>query len=75
MPNNDLNVLQSPQCAHLRSKGMYVTGYMDPASEDVEGHGDGYCWCNQTQHMYGPDDQFVDRQQCNTSRPCYQSVL
>jgi len=74
MPNADLNVLRQPQCLHLRSKGMYVTGQMDPA-DDVEGHSDGYCWCAQTQHVYGPDDQYVDRQQCNSTRPCYQAVL
>jgi hypothetical protein len=53
---------------------MYVTGQMDPA-DDFEEHSDGYCWCNETQNMYGPDDQFVDRQQCNSSRKCYQAIL
>ena len=72
MPSADLSIIRP--CAHLRSKGMYVTGCVDPA-DDVEGHSDGYCWCNQTQHVYGPDDQFVDRQQCTSSRPCYQAVL
>ncbi len=71
---HDLNVLRAPQCVDLRSKGMFVTGQMDPA-DDGDGHSDGYCWCNQTANMYGPDDQFVDRQQCTSSRPRYKAVL
>lgn len=70
MSHDELNILRP--CSHLRSKGMYVTGLTDPAED---GHGDGNCWCSQTQHVYGPDDQFVDRQQCHSGRPCYQSVL
>jgi hypothetical protein len=73
MPN-DLNVIRQPACMHLRSKGMYVTGLVDPA-DDVEPHSDGYCWCNQTQHVLGPDDQLVDRANCNSGRTCYQAIL
>jgi hypothetical protein len=75
MPENELNVLHRPQCQHFRSKGMYVSGVIDPATDDFEGHGDGYCWCNQTQFVYGPDDQYVDRQECNSGRSCYQPML
>jgi hypothetical protein len=71
-PNADLNVLNAPACQHLRSKGMYVTGLMDPYED---GHSDGYCWCNQTAGQYGPDDQYVDRTTCKPGRTCYQAVL
>ena len=71
-PNADLNVLNAPACQHLRSKGMYVTGLMDPYED---GHSDGYCWCNQTQNQLGPDDQFVTREACDQSRPCYERVI
>ena len=70
----ELNVVRQPACLHLRSKGMYVTGQMDPA-DDVMPMSDGYCWCNKTQHSYGPDDQIAERQLCNSSRTCYQAVL
>jgi len=61
-------------CRHLRSKGMYVTGTMNPAVDD--GHmGDGYCWCNKTQHQLGPDDQFATRDGCDQSRNCYEQIL
>ena len=73
-PRSDLNILRQPSCLHLRSKGMYVTGQMDPA-DDVMPMSDGYCWCNMTQHSYGPDDQPAERGHCNSSRPCYQAVL
>lgn len=75
MSNDALNILPGPQCTHFRSKGMYVTGQLDPADGLVEGIGDGYCWCSQTQQLRGPDDEFVDRQRCNSGRTCYQAVL
>lgn len=61
-------------CLHLRSKGMYVTGCMNPEEEDAE-IGDGYCWCNRTQGMIGPDDGLVARAACASGRPCYEAVL
>jgi hypothetical protein len=70
----DLDVVQGPSCQHLRSKGMYVAGVMDPLN-DPNPMGDGYCWCNKTQHMLGPDDQLVERDLCTSSRKCYQAVL
>lgn len=64
-----------PGCRHLRSKGMYVTGLLNPAEEDYDGMGDGNCWCNLTQNVIGPDDQLVDRPACSTTRPCFESLL
>jgi hypothetical protein len=68
---SSLNVLKQPVCRHLLSKGMYVTGHLDPA-DDIEGHSDGHCWCNRTAGMLGPDDQLVDRQRCGPGRTCYE---
>ena len=70
----ELDVIGQPACAYLRSKGMYVTGEMDPAA-DFEQHGDGYCWCSRTQAQMGPDNEVVERHLCNISRTCYQRVL
>ena len=59
-------------CLHLRSKGMCVTGELDPTSI---GHSDQNCWCNQTQGALGPDDQFVNRKNCIAGRLCYVARL
>jgi len=57
-------------CQHLRSKGMYITGCQNPAVEDGQ-VGDGHCWCNLTQHILGPDDNFVGRPACIAGRACF----
>ena len=73
MSENQLPIAPAA-CRHLRSKGMYVTGTMNPRVDDGA-MGDGYCWCNKTQHQLGPDDQFVNREACDNQRPCYERVL
>ena len=74
MSDNELHLTQ-PGCRHLRSKGMYITGLLNPAEEDYDHMGDGHCWCNRTQNVIGPDDQLVDRPSCSTTRDCYESLL
>jgi hypothetical protein len=65
-----------PACMHLRSKNMYVSGTMDPARDDYEFSGDGYCWCGKTQHPLGPDDKFVERPLCSVpERTCYERIV
>ena len=61
----------TPACIHLRSKAMCVAGDFDP--DHPEQAGDHYCWCNQTQHVLGPDNTAVDRQACIPSRGCYRA--
>lgn len=73
-PINDPQVAGQPACRHLRSKGMYVTGKLNPAVEDGE-VGDGNCWCNKTQNVLGPDDALVGRPLCVSGRSCYQAIL
>ena len=63
-----------PICRHLRSKAIYVSGQMEPSPE-VEEMGSGHCWCNQTLHILGPDNQVVDRRACNSNRDCYEAML
>jgi hypothetical protein len=61
-------------CRYLRSKGMYVSGTLNPAVDD--GHmGDGHCWCNKTQGPLGPDDNFVERKLCVSGRKCFVSLV
>ena len=57
-------------CRYLLSKGMYVTGTLDPAVDDGS-MGDGNCWCGKTQHVLGPDDGLVARGRCVPGRACY----
>ncbi len=75
--HNPLQVVQRPVvCRHLLSKGMFVTGQLDPADDaagDVDHVGDGHCWCNQTQNVLGPDDQLVERETCLSTRACFES--
>lgn len=56
-------------CRHLLSKGMFVSGMVDPAEV---GMSDGHCWCNMTQHALGPDDGLVGRHMCVAGRRCYE---
>jgi hypothetical protein len=72
--SNEISRPVAVACQHLRSKGMYVTGCLNPEEEDGE-VGDGYCWCNRTQGMIGPDDGLVSRGGCAAERACYQAVL
>lgn len=63
-----------PACRHLRSKGMYVSGRLDPEVDESE-VSDANCWCLLTQKMLGPDDGLVQRRQCVEGRDCYQAIL
>lgn len=69
----ELKVLDQPACKHLRSKGMYITGLMNPA-DDPYGMGDGHCWCNETAGQLGPDRELADRARCNNLRSCYEPL-
>ena len=57
-------------CVYLRSKQMYVTGQVDPDHPDEDGR-EHYCWCINTQHILGPDDNPVGRAECSPERECY----
>jgi hypothetical protein len=70
-PQDELDVATAPPCIHLRSKAMYVTGQTEPTDPDESGSD--HCWCNQTQHVIGPDRQSVDRRDCTPLRECYRA--
>ena len=72
--DSELSVLAVTSCCQLRSKGMYVTGKLVPTRE-TDGMGDGYCWCNMTQRVVGPDNDMVERRSCKPGRSCYQDVI
>jgi len=78
MSNGDPNELpvieQSVPCRHLRNKGMYV--YTDIAENDTHPDYDNTIfWCLQTMKGFGPDDEFVDREECrNPTRACYEPM-
>ncbi len=62
-----------PACIYLRSKAIYVTGDPDPQSYEEEGSTRFNCWCNQTQHVLGPDQDLVDRKDCVVGRECFKA--
>jgi len=68
-----LNIVPQAACRHLLSKGMFVTGLLDPADHPTMPMDDGYCWCNLTQSQLGPDDQLVERATCHNGRECYEA--
>jgi hypothetical protein len=61
-------------CRHLRSKGQFITGLVDPAAESDE-VGDGHCWCSVTSHALGPDDDFAARASCVAGRSCFVALV
>ena len=63
----------TPPCMHLRSKAIYVTGNPDPQSPEEEGSTRFNCWCNRSQHVIGPDQELVTRDECITGRTCFAS--
>ncbi len=72
----DLPVVNEPAvpCRHLRNKGMYV--YTDGVSgESHDGYDNSIYWCLKTMKGFGPDDDFVSRDDCrNPDRPCYEPL-
>jgi hypothetical protein len=64
----------STYCRHLLSKGMYITGEMNPRDANL-GVGDGHCWCGQTQNAFGPDGGLVERKLCITGRKCHAELM
>ncbi len=70
---DEQNPPEHPPCIHLRSKAMCVTGSLC-APDHPDEEGSQYCWCNMTQHLVGPDENYVDATKCVPERPCYRST-
>ena len=68
-----LNVVGQQACRHMLSKGMFMTGSLNPADHPDTPHDDGYCWCSLTQGQLGPDAQLVERPACQAGRACYEA--
>ncbi|MEK6236559.1 MAG: hypothetical protein N2C14_17770 [Planctomycetales bacterium] len=66
-----LSIPRAP-CRHLLSKGMFVTGTLNPEEDDYEEIGDGHCWCALTQDPMGPDRLIVERSECREGRSCFE---
>ena len=66
--------VNAPPCIHLRNKAMYLRGTVGDTDNYPEETNVPYCWCNQTQHFVGPDNQYVTRQQCVPGRECYKET-
>lgn len=57
-------------CVMLRSKAIYMVGNLKNPDHPDEVNSQ-YCWCNQTQHVIGPDQQHVNRHACIAGRVCF----
>jgi hypothetical protein len=73
---SDLPVVDpaTPVCRHLRNKGMYV--YTDAiGAEEHDDYDNTIYWCNLTMKNFGPDDEYVGRDECQVrSRTCYEPL-
>jgi hypothetical protein len=69
--DDELKVVNQPACVFLRSKGMYVTGDVNPSHFDEADSHLQSCWCNLTQHVIGPDRLDVHRSRCIPGRECF----
>lgn len=63
-----------PPCIHLRNKAMYVRGTVGDAEHYPDESGAGYCWCNMTQNVTGPDSAYANRPACLPGRDCYRET-
>ncbi len=73
----DLNIIDkkvAPICCHLRSKGMHMFGTTDAVEAGGPGTGDGYFWCLKTMHLFGPDNEAVNRAACQSGRGCFETL-
>jgi hypothetical protein len=60
-------------CRNLRNKGMYV--YHGEYATPHEDYDNTIYWCVRTQKGFGPDDEFVSREDCtNPERACYEPL-
>ena len=61
-------------CIFLRNKAMYLRGTVGEPELYPEETNAPQCWCEQTQYHLGPDNQYVNRQECIPSRGCYRET-
>ena len=64
-----------PPCRHLRHNGSYI--FTDGLSDDTEYEGSSSTtfWCLKTMKSFGPDDDFVGRDDCRRAdRSCHEPV-
>ena len=66
--------LESPFCAHLRSKKWYFrTG--PPLVEGDILDASNHCWCNRTWTALGPDNEPADPSECRSARSCFEAMF
>jgi hypothetical protein len=70
---DDQTPVLAPACVHLRNKTICLTGDLKSADDPAES-GSHHCWCNLTQHVLGPDQKDVGRQNCVPGRNCYRET-
>ena len=68
-------IQQGVLCRHLRTKGMFVSGYDGPPPE-VESPPDAAAfWCNLTGWAMGEDNRPANPTRCVGGRGCFESEV
>lgn len=63
--------LDSPFCAHLRTKKYYFLGRPPMDASDLL-DASNHCWCAKTCVLLGPDDDPAHPDDCVQGRACFQ---
>ena len=66
-------ILRGEACVHLRTKGMFVTGYDGPPPEMPFPPDTAVFWCNLSGWAMGPDGLPANPDRCAGARACFES--
>ena len=65
-------ILAGLLCRHLRTKGMFVSGYDGPPPEVPHIPDTAAFWCNLSGWAMGPDSLPVNTDRCGKGRGCFE---
>jgi hypothetical protein len=68
-------ILKGTLCAHLRTKGMFVSGYDGPPPDLPFPADTAVFWCNRTGWAMGPDDLPANPDRCSRPRGCFEPEI
>ncbi len=66
------SILSGRLCRHLRTKGMFVSGYDGPPPELPFPPDTAAWWCNLSGWATGPDARPCNRDRCVPGRDCFE---
>ena len=65
--NNKIKI----QCAHLRTKKLYVNDMAENENSGINDSATSQYWCLGTMTTVGPDDGFAAPERCSAHRACF----